>query len=344
MGQVVDSVITALHIKTIRRQTVRSLPSLRPFACVLPFLLVPLCALSQEFPVKPVNFIVQYAAGSGADQLARVIAETVHKGTDVNFVIRNMPGALGAIGTSALVRSPADGYTIGICSASVNSIANSVTKSLPYDTVADFTFIEPLAAYTYVVTVAPELGIGSLDALVKQATAKPETFSYAYANATAQVLSAALTKQLDMKVLPVPYKSSQEGLGDISQNRVSFGVTDMGVTVPMVKSGRVKALVVISSQRSISLPDVPTLSELGRAPISVVAWAGACGPKNMSPEAVAWLRTQVRKARGEGATLEKFKLLGLDPLELGSVSFADFVVAQSKLWTAAAKDAGIRPD
>ena len=321
------------------------MPTFRPLVFLLSLLLAPLGALSQAFPAKPINFIVQYAAGSGADQLARVIADSVHKeNPSANFVVRNMPGALGVIGTSALVRSPADGYTVGICSASVNSIANSLSKSLPYDTVTDFTFIEPLAAYTYVVTSAPELGFDSLDALVKQASAKPGALSYVYANATAQVLSAVLTKQLDLRVLPVPYKSAVEGLADVSQNRVSFGVTDVGTTVTMVKSGRVKPLAVISSQRSINLPDVPTLTELGKAPIQVVAWAGICGPKNMPPETTAWLRTQVKKARGENETLEKFKLLGLDPLELGSQGFPDFVTAQLRFWTAAAREAGIKAE
>lgn len=319
--------------------------SFRPrLAFLLPLLMAPVAALAQAYPAKPIQFIVQYAAGSGADQLARLIADSTQKGSGASFVIRNMPGALGVIGTQALVRSPADGYTVGICSASVNSIANSINKALPYDTVADFTFIEPLAAYTYVVTSAPELGLDSLDALVRQAAAKPGALSYVYANATAQVLSAVLTKQLDMRVLPVPYKSSAEGLADVSQNRVSFGVTDVGTTVPMVRSGRVKPLAVISPQRSINLPDVPTLTEQGKAPIQVVAWAGICGPKNMPPETTAWLRAQVRKARGEAETLEKFKLLGLDPLELGSVSFPDFVTAQLRFWTAAARDAGIKPE
>ena len=326
----------------------RAFPSL---AVLLPGLLALLLAppgaqaQAQAFPARPINFIVQYAAGSGADQLARVIADAVHKAQPAaNFVIRNTPGALGVIGTTALVRSPADGYTVGICSASINSIANSINKSLPYDTVTDFTFIEPLASYTYVVTAAPELALDSLDALVKQAAAKPGALSYVYANATAQVLSAVLTKQLDMQALPVPYKSAAEGLADVSQNRVSFGVTDVGSTLPMVKSGRVKALAVISAQRSINLPDVPTLTELGKAPIQVVAWAGICGPKNMPPDATAWLRTQLRKARGEPETLDKYKLLGLDPLELGNVSLTDFVIAQSKFWTAAARDAGIKPE
>ena len=317
---------------------------MRRFIPLLALLLAPFGASGQAFPSKPINFIVQYAAGSGADQLARVIAQSLQTGSGSNIVIRNMPGALGAIGTTALVRSPADGYTIGICSASVNSIANSVTKTLPYDTVTDFTFIEPLAVYTYVVTSAPELGINSLDALVKHAAANPDKLSYVYANATAQVLSAALTKQLEMRALPVPYKSSAEGLSDLSQNRVSFGVTDMGVTVPMVKAGRVKALAVISSQRSINLPDVPSLTELGKSAIRVVAWAGICGPKDIAPEATAWLRSQIRRARNEGDTLEKFKLLGLDPLQLGTVSFTDFVIAQSKFWADAARDAGIRPE
>lgn len=300
--------------------------------------------LSQTFPNKPVNFVVQYAAGSGADQLARAITDTVHRATNATFVIRNAPGALGIIGTTGLVRSASDGYTVGICSASANSIANSISKSLPYDTLTDFTFIEPLAAYTYVVTAAPELGVDSLDALIKMAGSKPGALSFAFANATAQVLSAKLNKQLDMRVLAVPYKSPAEGLADVSQNRVSFAVTDIGTTVAMVRAGRVKPLAVISGQRSINLPDVPTLGELGKAPIQAVAWAGVCGPKNMAPEATAWLRAQFRKAKTDPEMVEKFKLLGLDPLQIGSVTFPDFALAQQSLWTEAAREAGVRPE
>jgi tripartite-type tricarboxylate transporter receptor subunit TctC len=316
---------------------------MRRIALALPLLLAPFAALSQAFPSKPISFVVQYAAGSGADQLARVIIDAVQRGSSANFVIRNMPGALGTIGTASLVRSPADGYTIGICSASINSSATSIVKTLPYDMVGDFTFIEPLAAYTYVVTAAPDLNLDSLDALVKRAGAKPE-LSYAYANATAQVLSASFAKQVEIKALPVPYKSSGEALTDLSQNRVNYGVTDMGVTVPMVRSGKVRPLAVLSAQRSISLPDVPSLAELGKTPLPVVAWAGVCGPKNMPAEATNWLRSEIRKARGSNETLEKLKLLGLDPLQLGNTSFPDFVGAQAKHWAEAAKDAGIRPE
>ena len=321
------------------------MPAFRPLALVLPLLLAPLAAQPQAYPARPINFVVQYAAGSGADQLARMVADAVTRANPAaNFVIRNTPGALGVIGTTALVRSPADGYTVGICSASINSIATAINKSLPYDTHTDFTFIDTLASYTYVVTAAPELAFESLEALIKQAAAKPGALSYVYANATAQVLSAVLTKQLDLRALPVPYKSTAEGLADVSQNRVSFAITDVGSTMPMVRAGRVKPLAVMSARRSINLTDVPTLTELGKAPIQGVAWAGLCGPKNMPAEATAWLRTQLRKAKSEAETLEKYKLLGLDPLELGNQSMNDFVLAQSAFWTAAARDAGIKPE
>ena len=287
---------------------------------------------------------MQYAPGSGADQLARVVSDAVQKESGSGFVIRNLPGALAVIGTSTLVKSPADGYTVGICSASVNSIAPSLFKSLPYDPGADFTFIEPLAAYTYVVSSAPELGFAKLDDLVQHAQANPTKLSYVYANATAQVLAAALARSLRIQALAVPYKAAQEGLADMSQNRVSFGITDVGVTVPMVKSARVKPLAVISARRSASLPDVPSLAEQGRTPPEVTAWAGLCGPRNMPPEAVTWLRQQVRKASTRPEVLEKLTLLGLEPLTLGTTSFADFVARQLVVWTEAAREAGIRAE
>ncbi|MDO8944126.1 MAG: tripartite tricarboxylate transporter substrate binding protein [Burkholderiaceae bacterium] len=305
--------------------------------------LSPMAGWTQAYPSKPINFIVQYAAGSGADQLARVVIDAAQRdNAAVNFVVRNVPGALAVIGTTALIKSPADGYTIGICSASINSSASALFKTLPYDPIRDFTFIEPLAAYTYVVAAAPELGFNSLNDLIQNATANPGKLSYVYANATAQVLSAALVKKLKIQALPVPYKAAQEGLSDISQNRVSFGVTDMGVTVPMVKSGRVKGLAVISARRSQSLPDVPSLVEQGKPAIEVMAWAGICGPKNMPPETVAWLRAQFQKARNKAEVLEKYVLLGLDPIQLGAQSFPDFAAQQLPLWTEAAKDAGIQ--
>ncbi|MBN9427060.1 MAG: tripartite tricarboxylate transporter substrate binding protein [Burkholderiales bacterium] len=302
-----------------------------------------LSATAQEFPSRPISFIVQYAPGSGADQLVRVITDVVHREHSARFVIRNIPGAVGVIGTTTLVKSPADGYTIGICSASINSAATSLMKSLPYDTTSDFTFIEPLASYTYVVSSAPELGFTSLDELIRHSAANPDKLSYMYSNATAQVLAASLTRAIGLKALPVPYKATQEGLNDLSQNRVSFGVTDTGVTAPMVRTGKVKALAVIAPRRSISLPDVPSLVELGKPAIDVMAWAGVCGPKDMPSEAVTWLRERLRKARNDPDTLEKFKLLGLDPINLGSVSFPDFVAAQLNLWTEAARNAGIQP-
>ncbi len=297
---------------------------------------------AQAYPSKPINFIVQYAAGSGADQLARVAGDAIARESSASFVIRNMPGALAVVGTSALVKSPSDGYTIGICSASINSSANALFKTLPYDIIKDFTFIEPLAVYTYVLSSAPELGYKSVDDLTAAAKASPGKLSYAYANATAQVLAAVLVKQLGIQALPVPYKASGESLADLSENRVSFAVTDMGVTVPMIKANKIKALTVIAAKRSANLPDVPSLVEAGKPAVEVIAWAGICGPKNMPQESVTWLRNQIQKARAKNEVLEKFMLLGLDPLSLGNESFTDFVARQLPLWTDAAREAGIK--
>lgn len=301
-------------------------------------------AQAQAYPAKPITFIVQYAAGSGADQLARVTSNAIQKETGANFIIRNMPGALGTIGSTALVRSPADGHTLGLCSASINSIAPSLFKTLPYDPIKDFTFIEPLVAYSFVLSSATALGYKSLDDLIHDAKAHPEKLSYAYPNATAQVLGAMVKKQLGIEALGVPYKASQDGLNDLSENRISFAITDMGVTAPMVRIGKAKPLAVLGPKRSVNLPDVPTFAEAGKAPIEVLAWAGICGPKGMQPEAVKWLRAQIGKAMARPELLVQLALLGLDPLTLPTDSFAEFATNQLPLWTNAAKEAGVQTE
>lgn len=301
-------------------------------------------AQAQAYPAKPITFIVQYATGSGADQLVRVTSNAIQKESGANFIIRNLPGALGTIGSAALVRSLADGYTLGLCSASLNSISPSLFKTLPYDPIRDFTFVEPLVAYSFVLSSATALGYKTLDDLIHDAKAHPEKLSYAYPNATAQVLGAMVKKQLGIEALGVPYKASQDSLSDLSENRVSFAITDMGVTAPMVRIGRAKPLAVLGPRRSVNLPEVPTFAESGKAPIEVLAWAGICGPKGMPPEAVKWVRSQMGRAMVRPELLAQLAMLGLDPLTLSSDSFPEFATQQLTLWTHAARDAGIQSE
>ena len=243
------------------------------------------------YPNKPIKLVIPYPPGGGTDITGRAMAQKLSDLLGQSVVIENKPGATGMIGAASAAKSAPDGYTVLFGAASEMAINASLFKTMSYDPRTDFEPISLVATFP-LVFVAPATSTKSLADLVDIARAKPETVSYGSIGAgSPQHLAAELLSSMaKVRFLHVPYKGSGPLVQDAVGGHVDMAVSSVPPAVPLVRSGKLRALAVTSSKRSEALPDVPTMAELGFAGYEFNTWVGAAAPKGTPTEIVARLR------------------------------------------------------
>ena len=184
-------------------------------------------AAAQDYPAKPIRFIVPFPAGSGIDSMSRVMLDEIRKASGATIVIDYKPGALGQIGTEFTAKAPADGYTVMVSSSATHSSGPHLAKSLPYDALRDFTHIGRLSRFDVAMVVNPQAGYKSAADLIADAKRRPGKLSYGYGSGTAQVVAASFNHAAGIDVLGVPYKGQPPALTDLIGGQVQFVMADL---------------------------------------------------------------------------------------------------------------------
>ena len=256
-------------------------------------------AQTGAYPNKPVRMLVGFAAGGATDIFARLVAQKLSDRLGQQFIVENRPGAGGTIAGAVVAKAPADGYTLGVVSAS-HAINATLYRKLPYDTLADFVPVGTIATATNVLVVHPSMPVNSVADYIALAKAKPGTINLASAGTgSSSHLAGELFKSMaGINVLHVPYKGTGEALSDLLSGQVESTVDAVSALLPHIKSGALKALGVGDPQRMAKLPNVPTISEAGVPGYVVFAWVGLVAPAGTP-------RDIVQKLNDELATLLK---------------------------------------
>ncbi len=244
-------------------------------------------AVAQDWPSKPIRFIVPSPAGDGSDTAARVIGEKLGETFKQAVVIENMGGAGGVVGTQAAARAAPDGYTFIMGNAGSHGINAAVYTKLSYDPVADFMPISVVFRAPNIFVASPSLGVKSLAELVTLAKSKPGVLNYASGgNGSSAHLNAEYLRLLTgIDVKHVPYRGASPALNDLVAGHVHFMSVNLPPALQLVKAGNLVPLAVTTLDRSPQLPEVPTVAESGFAGYETVAWFGLLAPKG-TPEAV----------------------------------------------------------
>lgn len=262
---------------------------------------------AEPYPSKPIKIIVTFVPGGGADILARYLAQALTKSLGQNVVVENKPGAGGLLGVEAGLAAAADGYTLTLVSSSYT--VNPSLYKLKFDPIADITPIVQISQGPLLLVTNNALPIKSLADFVALAKTKPGQLNYASSGqGSALHLSAAMFGDMaGITMNHVPYKGGGAALTDLMANQIDVYFAATASSVPLVKTGRLKALAVTGASRIAALPEVPTIAESGYAGYDVTLWYGLIGPKGLSADIVAKINTEVNKVLAQKETPQKLE-------------------------------------
>ncbi len=296
-----------------------------------------------EYPEKPIHFIVPFAAGGGADALARAVAEGMSKVLGQPVIIDDKPGGDATIGSAFVAKAAPDGYTILFGSNTGMSGAPWLHKNVGYDPVKDFTPLSMIGMFPYFLVVNRDLPVKTLNDLVTYARANPGKLNYASGNAMGIVATAVLASAEKLEMVHVPYKGEAPAMPDLLSNRVQMIFTT-GFIVPHVKEGRVRAIAAVLDERNDALPDVPTVIEAGYPNIAIRGWAAVFAPAGLPPDVAAKLTRAVNESLQMESTRKLLALQGFPGKGSTATELSEFTKDQLQSWGSAAKAAGLQPD
>lgn len=295
-------------------------------ACLVAFACSALPAWGQTsaYPVKPVRFIVPLAPGGGADTFARYLARNMSPALGQPVVVDNRPGGSGTIGGEYVVRSAPDGYTLMV--SGTGQLVASITHR-KVDIERDFTPIALGMDQPYLLTVHPSLPVRTVDQLIKFVRARPGEVVYASAGmaSAGHIAMELLRMEMKVEMIHVPYKGAGAALADVVAGQVPIIFSSPLGTVPLVRTGRLRALAVSSAHRMSALPDVPTVHEAGVKGFATAAFLGLFGPAGMPRDVVGRLSTEVIRVIERPETREWLLQQGAEPAPGTSEQLAERV-------------------
>ena len=266
--------------------------------CLLAAALVAPAQAQDPYPSKPVRIVVGFPASGISDNLSRVLAVALSKQMGQSFIVDNKPGAGTTIAADHVAKSAPDGYTLFMQDLTSHAINASLYRKLPYDSVKDFTPITLVASTPLVMVVNPSSNVESVQQLIARAKAKPGELTYGSSGiGTILHLAGELFKQrAGVDLIHVPYKGATGATMAMLGGEIAVSFATMPTAVPLVKSGKVKAIAVTTTRRAAALPDVPTMQEAGVPDYDIVLYNGILAPAGLPPSIQARLRTEIQKA------------------------------------------------
>ena len=295
------------------------------------------------YPSKPISILVGYPPGGPVDTLARGIGQKLSDALGQQVIVENVPGATGMIANQRLVKSAADGYTL-LMGANPMSIQATIMKSLPYNSLRDFTPIAYVGDSPYLLVVPPNSPARTVGELVSLVRASPGKMSYGSAGTgSANHLAGELMKSMaKLDINHVAYKGAAPAEVDVMGGHVAYIFDAFTTGLKLVQGGKLRALAVTTETRSPAAPDIPTMAESGFPGFAVQAWYGLFGPANMPPEVVRRLNEEVNKAIAAPDLQARLVGMGLQAKPGTAAQFNAFFSRDVTTFAKAIKDAGVQ--
>jgi tripartite-type tricarboxylate transporter receptor subunit TctC len=303
-------------------------------------------AQAQNFPSRPIRFVVPIAPGGGADLVARVIAERLSRNLGQQVVVENRAGGGTVIGTESVARSAADGYTWLLGTATSHAINASLLKKLPYDPVKDFAPIALVAVLPQIIVIHPALPATSLKDFIALAKKRPgEILFGSPGNGSNNQLGAEMLNIVTgIKTLHVPYKGAGPAITDLLAGHLQYMFTTVPPALPQVKAGRLRALAVASAKRSTLLPDLPTTAEQGARGVEAASWNGILLPAGAPREIITRLHAEIGAVMKQPEVIERLAGAGVEPAMMTPEEFAAYIESETARYAKVVKASGGKLD
>jgi tripartite-type tricarboxylate transporter receptor subunit TctC len=308
-------------------------------------LALPALARAQEFPRQPIRLILPFAPGTGSDAIARIVAHETRNRWAHPIVVENRPGGGGITGTEQGARAAADGQTLTLGTTSTFLVNPALNPRAGYTFERDFAPVVGIGRSFYaLVTANTPTAPKSLAELVERLRQPGAhgTFASSGAGTITHLAAEIILHKARVTGTHVPYRGSGAAMADIIGGQVLFGTDSLAATLPLIRGGQLRALVVTSPTRFAGLPDVPTLIESGMAGTVIDAWFGIGAPIATPAPIIAQLSEGILAAIQGPEAKPRFEALGVDLLALGPAGFAQFVRESGVFWREFLRESGIR--
>jgi tripartite-type tricarboxylate transporter receptor subunit TctC len=324
--------------KLSRRQILR----LAGLAAAAPAL--PQTAFAQAYPTRPVKLVVPFNAGGSTDLIGRIMCQWLTERMGQSFVVENRPGGGTNIATQLVVNAPPDGYTL-LYTVSTHAINPSLFKALPFDFLRDLVQVAGLAELPLVMVASPQLPANNIAEFVAYAKANPGKINLAsFGVKTISHLAIELLKtSTGIEFTHVPYTGGAPMVTDIISGRVQAGVDALPNSLPHIKSGTMRALGILSTNRTPALPDVATVGETISG-YEATTWSGVGAPKGTPADVVERLNREINAGLQDAALLKRFADVGAVPIRASSAEMTDRITKDTAKWAKVVQAAGIKPE
>ena len=311
--------------------------------CLLASVAAPAVAQT-AYPERVLRLIVPFAAGSATDSSARIFSAQLSTQLGQQIIVDNRAGAGGAIGMQAVAKSAPDGYTIAYAGAGPLAINRSMSANLPYDVEKEIQAISQAITSPLLLAVSPTLPVKNVREMIALAKSRPNQMSFGSAGpGTVGHLAGEYFKSLSKTdILHVPYKGGAQAAVDTMSGFVQFLFDPTSSLAPHVTSGRLRGLAVTGPKRIKAFANLPTVAESGLPGYEVTTWGGIIGPAGMPKHIVTRLSDEVQKAAKSTTVIERFAVLGSDPLGSTPELFTDFIRKEYLKWAEVIKRAGLK--
>ena len=312
---------------------------------VVAAMLAPMAHAAEPYPSKPIRIVVPFAPGGGTDLTARVVGQRLTERTGQPVVIDNRPGAGTMLGTELTLKSPPDGYTFMIASAS-HAINPSLYRKVNYDPIRDFAPITLAISFPFIIAVHPSVPVRNVKELIAHAKANPGRLTYASSGtgATNHLAGELFKSMAGIDLLHVPYKGGGPAMNDTIGGQVSMIFGTVLETMPQVRAGRLRGLAVSSGKRAAFAPDVPTAAEDGLPGYDVTGWYAFLAPAGIDRGVLAKLNQEITSALTAPDIREKLLALGAEPWPTTPQAAQAFIAAEVGRWGRLIRGARITAD
>jgi tripartite-type tricarboxylate transporter receptor subunit TctC len=301
---------------------------------------------AQQYPSRPIRFVVPFPAGTTTDVVARLVAQRTAERIGQQIVIDNRSGASGTIGVETVARATPDGHTWGLGTTSTHALAAILNPKLSYDPVRDFTPVALLGDAPYFLTTYPGLAATNVQEFAAYARANAGKVSYASVGnfSMGHLFGEMMKKAAGFEMMHVPYKGSNLALIDLLANRIQLNISTIPASLPQVRAGKLRALAVTSRRRVSALPQTPTVAESGFPGLFASLWVGVFVPSRTPGAVTVLLNRELGSTLRSNDARELLIEQGFEPAAVTPDAFAKLIREETARWRKVINDAGLKPE